>query len=45
MGDVEQGFREADIITEGTYAYENIPNPLTAEPPGAIAAWEDPSFI
>ena len=45
MGDVEQGFKEADIIAEGTYAYENIPNPLTAEPPGAIAAWEGPDNL
>jgi xanthine dehydrogenase molybdenum-binding subunit len=45
MGDVEQGFKEADIVTEGTYAYENIPNPLTAEPPGAIAAWEGPDHL
>ena len=45
MGNVEQGFKEADIIAEGTYAYENIPNPLTAEPPGAIAAWEGPDHL
>jgi len=45
MGDVEQGFKEADIIAEGTYAYENIPNPLTAEPPGAIAVWEGPDHL
>jgi CO/xanthine dehydrogenase Mo-binding subunit len=45
MGDVEQGFGEADVIAEGTYAYENIPHPLTAEPPGAIAAWEGPDHL
>jgi xanthine dehydrogenase molybdenum-binding subunit len=45
MGNVEQGFKEADIVAEGTYAYENIPNPLTAEPPGAIAAWEGPDHL
>jgi len=45
MGNVEQGFKEAGIIAEGTYAYENIPNPLTAEPPGAIAAWEGPDHL
>jgi len=26
MGDVDKGFEEADVITEGAYAYENIPN-------------------
>jgi CO/xanthine dehydrogenase Mo-binding subunit len=45
IGDVEQGFKEADIIAEGRYVYENIPNPLTAEPPGAIAAWEGPDHL
>ncbi len=45
MGNVEQGFKEADIIAEGTYAYENIPHPLTPEPPGAIAAWEGPDHL
>jgi CO/xanthine dehydrogenase Mo-binding subunit len=40
LGDVEKGFEEADIITEGTYKYENIPNPLPIEPPGVIVKWE-----
>jgi xanthine dehydrogenase molybdenum-binding subunit len=40
IGDVEKGLEEADFIVEGTYAYENIPNPLPPESPGAIAAWE-----
>ena len=44
-GDTEQGFREADVIAEGTYSYENIPNPLPPEPPGAIALWEDPETV
>lgn len=42
LGDVEEGFSEADIIIEGTYSYENFPNPLPIEPPGVIAAWEGP---
>ncbi|PKN30705.1 MAG: xanthine dehydrogenase family protein molybdopterin-binding subunit [Deltaproteobacteria bacterium HGW-Deltaproteobacteria-21] len=43
MGDVEKGFREADVITEGTFGYENIPNPLPPEQPGVIALWEEPN--
>jgi len=45
MGDVEKGFQEADVITEGTFAYENIPNPLPPEAPGAIALWEEPNKV
>ncbi len=45
IGDTEAGFREADVVTEGTYEYENIPNPLPPEPPGAIAEWEDPDTV
>jgi CO/xanthine dehydrogenase Mo-binding subunit len=45
MGDVEKGFAEADYITEGTCAYENIPNPLPPEPPGLIANWEDDTHL
>jgi CO/xanthine dehydrogenase Mo-binding subunit len=45
MGDVEQGFREADVITEGTFSYDNFPNPMPPEPPGAIALWEEPNKV
>ena len=45
MGDVEQGFGEADVITEGTFGYENIPNPIPPEPPGAVALWENPNRV
>jgi len=42
-GDVETGFQEADFIAEGTFGYENIPNPLPPEPPGAIVRWDGPN--
>jgi CO/xanthine dehydrogenase Mo-binding subunit len=45
MGEVEKGFQEADVIAEGTFGYENIPNPLPPEPPGAIAMWEEPNKL
>jgi CO/xanthine dehydrogenase Mo-binding subunit len=41
-GDVEKGFEEADFVAEGTYGYENIPNPLPPEPPGVIVSWDGP---
>lgn len=44
-GDTQKGFAEADFITEGTFGYENIPNPLPPEPPGAIAQWEEPDKV
>ena len=45
MGDVEKGLQEADVIVEGTFGYENIPNPLPPESPGTIALWEDPNKL
>ncbi|MCX5811898.1 MAG: xanthine dehydrogenase family protein molybdopterin-binding subunit [Proteobacteria bacterium] len=45
MGDVEKGFEEAEVITEGTFGYENMPNPLPPEAPGVIALWEDPDRV
>ena len=40
-GDTEKGFREADIIIEGTARLESAQNPLPPEAPGVIAEWED----
>ena len=45
MGDVEKGFAEADVITEGTFGYENIPNALPPESIGAVASWEEPNRV
>ncbi len=45
MGDVNKGFDDADAIIEGTFGYENMPNPLPPEPPGAIALWEEPNNL
>jgi CO/xanthine dehydrogenase Mo-binding subunit len=44
-GDVEKGFSEADVVTEGTFGYENIPNALPPEAVGAIAEWEEPNKV
>ena len=44
-GDVEKGFSEADVITEGTFGYENIPNALPPESVGAVAEWEEPDRV
>jgi CO/xanthine dehydrogenase Mo-binding subunit len=45
MGDVQQGFEEADVVTEGTFGYENLPNPIPPEPPGVIALWKEPNKL
>lgn len=45
FGDVERGLAEADVVTEGSFGYENIPNPIPPEPPGAVAIWEDPNRV
>ena len=44
-GDVDEGFKEADVIAEGAYAFENLPNPMALEPPGALAVWESPTDL
>ncbi len=44
-GDVAKGFAEADVITEGTFGYENIPNALPPESVGAVAQWEEPDKV
>lgn len=45
MGDIEQGFEEAEVVAEGTFSYENLPNPIPPEPPGAVALWEEPNQL
>ncbi len=45
MGDVEEGFAQADVVAEGTCGYETFPNPLPPEPPGVIATWETPDCL
>lgn len=44
-GNVEEGFKEADATAEGTFSYENIPNPIPAEQPGVVALWEEPDSV
>ena len=41
----KRDFGEADVVTEGTFGYENIPNPLPPEAPGAVALWEEPNKV
>ncbi len=45
MGDTGKGFAEADVITEGTFGYEGLPNPMPPESPGIIASWEEPNKV
>ena len=45
MGDVKKGFEEAEVITEGTFGYENMPNPIPPEAPATIALWEEPNIL
>jgi len=45
MGDVEKGFAEADVVADGTFGYENIPNALPPETVGAVALWEEPNRV
>jgi len=45
MGDVGKGFAEADVVAEGTFGYENIPNALPPESVGAVAMWEEPNKV
>ena len=44
-GDVAKGFSEADVIAEGTFGYENIPNAMPPESIGAVAIWEEPNKV
>ena len=44
-GNVDEGFAQADFVAEGTYGYEGMPNPIPAEPPGAIAKWKGPDRL
>lgn len=44
-GDVDRGFREADVVAEGVFGCENIANPMPPETPGAIGLWEEPNKI
>ncbi|BBO82068.1 xanthine dehydrogenase molybdenum-binding subunit XdhA [Desulfosarcina ovata subsp. sediminis] len=45
MGDTEKGFKEADVVAEGTCSFENFPNALPPEPPSVIIKWEDPDQV
>jgi xanthine dehydrogenase molybdenum-binding subunit len=45
LGEVAQGFGDSDFISEGTFSYENIPNPLPIESPGVIAEWGEGNHL
>ncbi|MBI5446790.1 MAG: xanthine dehydrogenase family protein molybdopterin-binding subunit [Deltaproteobacteria bacterium] len=45
LGDVEEGLRQADVVVEGTCGFQNLPNPLPPEAPGAVAFWEEPNRV
>ncbi|GAB6062771.1 xanthine dehydrogenase family protein molybdopterin-binding subunit [Deferrisoma palaeochoriense] len=45
LGDVEAGFAAADVIHEGEFGYETVPNPLPIEPPGVIVRWDGPDAL
>ncbi len=45
MGDVEQGFAQADAAVQGTFSYDNIPNPIPMESPAAVAHWQTPDQV
>lgn len=44
-GNIEEGFNAADVITEGEFGYENLPNALPPESVGAVALWEEPDRV
>ncbi len=44
-GEVEKGFADADVIADGTFGYESIPNALPPESVGAVALWEEPNKV
>jgi xanthine dehydrogenase molybdenum-binding subunit len=44
-GDVDKGFKEADVIAEGTFGYENMPSAIPPESVGAVALWQDPDKV
>lgn len=45
MGDVEQGFAQADAVVQGNFSYDNIPNPIPMESPVVVAHWQAPGQV